>query len=112
MNFDHLLVKCEEHVSTIKWESDKMISVFETTIRYLGGLISAYDVTGKEIYLKKAKELSTYLLPAFNSKSGLPYHETNTKTYVANLRLTIVENLITHGGLMENLFYQKLALYS
>jgi uncharacterized protein YyaL (SSP411 family) len=80
MKLDKLLEKCDEHISKIDWKKNKMISVFETTIRYLGGLISAHELTGKKLYLEKAMELSELLLGAFKSPTGLPYHEINTLT--------------------------------
>jgi hypothetical protein len=49
------------------------ISVFETTIRELGGLLSAYDLSGDSIFLEKAKELGNLLLPAFRTPTGIPY---------------------------------------
>jgi mannosyl-oligosaccharide alpha-1,2-mannosidase len=50
------------------------VPVFETTIRYLGGLLGAYDVSGGKypILLKKADELGEFLYRAFNTKNGLP----------------------------------------
>lgn len=50
------------------------IHVFETTIRHLGGLISAYDLTeGKHpILLEKAKELGEILYRAFDTPNRMP----------------------------------------
>jgi len=48
------------------------VSVFETTIRVLGGLISAYQMSKDRIFLKKADDLGSRLLPAFQTASGLP----------------------------------------
>lgn len=44
-------------------------SVFETTIRCLGGLISAYDLTQDKMFLSKAQELADHLLPAFDTRN-------------------------------------------
>ncbi|KAI9296184.1 seven-hairpin glycosidase [Neoconidiobolus thromboides FSU 785] len=49
------------------------LSFFEITIRYLGGLISAYDLSGEKILLDKAKDLADAMLNDFSSPSGLPY---------------------------------------
>ncbi|KAG0034258.1 hypothetical protein BGZ81_005605 [Podila clonocystis] len=38
---------------------------FETAIRYLGGFLSAYDLSGEQVLLDKAQELGGYLLNAF-----------------------------------------------
>lgn len=49
------------------------LSVFETVIRYVGGLLSCYAFTKDEIFLKKAIEISNKLLPAFDTPTGLPH---------------------------------------
>ncbi|KAL0570546.1 hypothetical protein V5O48_011413 [Marasmius crinis-equi] len=53
---------------------------FETIIRYLGGLLSAYALSGNPILLQKADELGHALMPAFNTTSGLPMYAVNTLT--------------------------------
>lgn len=44
------------------------ISVFETTIRYLGGLLSAYDLSHEKVLLEKAIQLGEMLYRAFDTK--------------------------------------------
>lgn len=51
---------------------DKDISVFESTIRLVGGLLALYDSTKDRMFLKKAKELADLLCPAFDTDSGYP----------------------------------------
>ena len=50
------------------------ISVFETTIRYLGGFLGAYDISdGKyPILLEKAKEVGEFLYCAFDTPNHMP----------------------------------------
>lgn len=50
------------------------LSVFETTIRYLGGLLGAYDVSeGKyPVLLTKARDLGDVLYEAFDTQNHLP----------------------------------------
>lgn len=50
------------------------IPVFETTIRYLGGLLAAYDVSGAKytVLLDKAKELGDVLYAAFDTPNRMP----------------------------------------
>lgn len=50
------------------------IPLFETTIRYLGGLLAAYDVSGGKYdnLLKKAEELAEVLLSAFDTPNRMP----------------------------------------
>jgi ER degradation enhancer, mannosidase alpha-like 2 len=61
---------------------DKNIDVqnFEITIRLLGGLLSAYQMTGDQKLLNLAEDLGTRLLPVFDSPTGLPYKYVNLKT--------------------------------
>jgi mannosyl-oligosaccharide alpha-1,2-mannosidase len=67
-----------DYISNINFNSSTItISVFETTIRYLGGMLSAYELSGDEMLLKKAKQLGEAMLPAFNSPTGLPYNNWN-----------------------------------
>ena len=64
----------------LSFDKDISVSNFEITIRILGGLVSAYQTTGDERLLAKADELATRLLPAFKSKTGMPYRFVNLKT--------------------------------
>ncbi|KAM5263571.1 mannosyl-oligosaccharide 1,2-alpha-mannosidase IA [Ctenodactylus gundi] len=56
------------------------ISVFEVNIRFVGGLLSAYYLSGEEIFRKKAVELGVKLLPAFHTPSGIPWALLNMKS--------------------------------
>ncbi|XP_069080021.1 mannosyl-oligosaccharide 1,2-alpha-mannosidase IC [Pleurodeles waltl] len=47
-------------------------SLFEINIRFVGGLLSAYYLTGEEIFREKAIELGDKLLPAFSTPTGIP----------------------------------------
>lgn len=50
------------------------INVFETTIRYMGGMLSAYDVSGHKykVLLEKAIELGDMLYHAFDTPNRMP----------------------------------------
>jgi len=53
------------------------VSVFETIIRVLGGLLSAYDLSKDIMFLNKAQSLADRLLPAFHTESGIPRSQIN-----------------------------------
>ena len=64
---------------SVSWVRDKLdfkdnshgsISVFETTIRALGGLISAYEMSGDAVLLRSAVDLADGLMPAFGTSTG------------------------------------------
>lgn len=48
------------------------INVFETTIRYLGGFLSAYDLSGDQRLLRKAREVGDMLYVAFDTPNRMP----------------------------------------
>lgn len=60
----------------LDFNKDQKVNVFETTIRILGGLLSAYHLSNNDkIYLEKAVDLGDRLLYAFNTESGIPYSD-------------------------------------
>uniref|UniRef100_A0A8C1SX42 alpha-1,2-Mannosidase n=1 Tax=Cyprinus carpio TaxID=7962 RepID=A0A8C1SX42_CYPCA len=69
----------EEYEEAKEWIQDNLdlnsngeASLFEVNIRYVGGLLSAYYLTGAEIFKQKVLELGEKLLPAFNTPTGIP----------------------------------------
>uniref|UniRef100_A0A3Q3BA87 alpha-1,2-Mannosidase n=1 Tax=Kryptolebias marmoratus TaxID=37003 RepID=A0A3Q3BA87_KRYMA len=58
--------------TSLDLNSNGEASLFEVNIRYVGGLLSAYYLTGEEVFKNKAVELGEKLLPAFNTPTGIP----------------------------------------
>lgn len=58
----------------------RAVSFFETTIRCLGGLLSAYELSGLQPLLDIALDLGEALLRAFATPSGLPFTAINLRT--------------------------------
>ncbi|KAF9244675.1 glycoside hydrolase [Melanogaster broomeanus] len=58
----------------------KFAPFFETVIRVLGGLLSAYALSGEPMLLTRADDLGKALLPAFKTSSGLPRYSVNAAT--------------------------------
>lgn len=52
--------------------SEEELNVFETTIRYLGGFLAAYDLSGLRVLLDKAVELGEMLYVAFDTPNRMP----------------------------------------
>ena len=59
-------------------EQEAHAPFFETIIRYLGGLLSAYALSKDPILLTRADDLGIALFPAFHTPSGLPDFSVNT----------------------------------
>ncbi|KAG9996770.1 endoplasmic reticulum mannosyl-oligosaccharide 1,2-alpha-mannosidase, partial [Aureobasidium melanogenum] len=93
MNLTTELSHARDWVSTaLNYDIDHDVNTFETTIRMLGGLLSAHylsttfpdyaplashSATGasisEDLYLEKAADLADRLLGAYDSNSGVPY---------------------------------------
>ena len=81
MGLDREAGEARELIATrLSFDHDMSVQNFEVTIRLLGGLLSGYQMTGDERLLKLADDLGTRLLPAFESKTGLPYTHVNLRT--------------------------------
>ncbi|MCI4380540.1 hypothetical protein PGIGA_G00241070 [Pangasianodon gigas] len=78
-------------VKDVRLDNDIVVSVFETNIRVLGGLLGGHSMAvmwkerGQHMQwyqdelLHMAKDLGLRLLPAFNTSSGLPYPRINLR---------------------------------
>lgn len=57
------------------WHIDFFLPTVFTVFapRVLGGLLSAYDLSGDKVFLEKARDIADRLLPAWNTPSGIPY---------------------------------------
>jgi len=62
------------------FDVDGEVSVFETSIRLVGGLLSAHLASGDAVVLARAKDLADRLLPAFSTPTGFPYRYVNLRT--------------------------------
>ncbi|OKL61744.1 hypothetical protein UA08_02819 [Talaromyces atroroseus] len=83
--------------TSLHYDQDHDVNTFETTIRMLGGLLSAHYLSttypdlapisdddvgapGEDLYIEKATDLADRLLGAFESPSGVPYASINLNT--------------------------------
>ncbi|KAL8747435.1 MAG: hypothetical protein Q9190_000696 [Brigantiaea leucoxantha] len=98
MNLTSRLTHAREWMSTsLNYEQDQEVNTFETTIRMLGGLLSAHYLSttfpdmapltdddtgapGEDLYLEKAADLADRILGAFDSESGVPFASVNLKS--------------------------------
>ncbi|KAF7544765.1 hypothetical protein G7Z17_g9710 [Cylindrodendrum hubeiense] len=99
MNLTSRVQDAREWISKeLTWEQDQDVNTFETTIRMMGGLLSAHYISneyphlaalkdddegaaGEDLYLDKAKDLADRLMGAFDSASGIPYASVNLEKY-------------------------------
>ncbi|CUG22805.1 glycoside hydrolase, putative [Bodo saltans] len=74
---DEVMDYIEQHIS---YDQDIKVSVFETSIRVLGGLLSAFQLTGREGLKRQAVDLGNRLMHAFNTPSGVPDNYVNLRS--------------------------------
>ncbi|PYH46091.1 glycoside hydrolase family 47 protein [Aspergillus saccharolyticus JOP 1030-1] len=83
--------------NSLQYNQNHDVNTFETTIRMLGGLLSAHYLSttypdlapindddtgapGEDLYIEKATDLADRLLGAFESTTGIPYSSVNLNT--------------------------------
>ncbi|KAK4174843.1 family 47 putative glycoside hydrolase [Triangularia setosa] len=64
-------VEAASKIDLSKAPKDK-VNVFETNIRYLGGFLAAYDLSGDRRLLRKATEVGEMLYVAFDTPNRMP----------------------------------------
>jgi ER degradation enhancer, mannosidase alpha-like 2 len=67
-------------LAKLDFNIDNDVQVFEITIRLLAGLITAYELDGNKKFLTLARDLADRLMPAFNSKTGMPFRYVHLQT--------------------------------
>ncbi|MDA3942565.1 MAG: glycoside hydrolase family 47 protein [Bacteroidetes bacterium] len=67
-------------VDSLDFDKDLDAKVFEVNIRILGGLLSMYELSRNAAVLEKAKDFADRMLPAFDTKTGIPTYWVNLKT--------------------------------
>lgn len=95
MNLTSRVGQAREWISkSLSYDQDQDVNTFETTIRMIGGLLSAHYLSnefpqlapqtdddpgaaGEDLYLEKAKDLADRVISAFDSESGIPYASVN-----------------------------------
>jgi mannosyl-oligosaccharide alpha-1,2-mannosidase len=74
MGFKEEFISALKDVQKINFGSTPLdkVNVFETNIRHLGGLLSAYELSGEKVLLTKAKEVGEMLYRAFDTPNHMP----------------------------------------
>ncbi|PHH74987.1 hypothetical protein CDD82_4644 [Ophiocordyceps australis] len=75
MGLDHDFAMAVSEVAVIDWarpHDATAINLFEVTIRYLGGLLAAYDLSHEPVLRAKAVELGNLVYAAFDTPNRLP----------------------------------------
>ncbi|GLH07710.1 Mannosyl-oligosaccharide alpha-1,2-mannosidase IA [Gryllus bimaculatus] len=85
MGLKEEFTEAREWVSNnLHFEVNRDVNLFEVTIRVLGSLLSTYHLSGDKMFLEKAVDLGSRLLPCFDSESGVPFSDINLSTRKAH----------------------------
>ena len=68
---------------------ERVVSVFETTIRVLGGFLAAYELSDHPLYLRLAVDLGDRLLGAYSTMSGIPHADIHLRRYTTDSLLRL-----------------------
>lgn len=81
-DFESAVKACDDIDFTTTKAKD--INVFETTIRYLGGFLAAYELSDKQYpsLLNKSTEVASLLMTAFDTPNRMPIPRFNWRDYV------------------------------
>ncbi|OAA69090.1 glycosyl hydrolase family 47 protein [Cordyceps fumosorosea ARSEF 2679] len=86
--FNEAVGAVDKNISFASSSSGDVISLFETNIRYLGGLVAAYDLSGEDRLKKKATDAGDMILKAFDTPNHMPVGRWNIKEAAENKNQT------------------------
>mmetsp|Transcript_55295 Transcript_55295/g.83666 ORF Transcript_55295/g.83666 Transcript_55295/m.83666 type:complete len:648 (+) Transcript_55295:138-2081(+) len=103
MNMTEELTRATQWVATsLNHNVPRAVSVFETTIRSLGGLLAIYDWTQDELFLNHAQNLGNRLFHAFDGPTGIPTGQVNLQTGRSNnMGWTGYNTLVAECGTLQ-----------
>lgn len=67
-------------VDSLDFDKNIDAKIFEVNIRILGGLLAMYELSENSLVLDKAKDFADRMLPAFDTKTGIPKYWVNLRT--------------------------------
>ncbi|KAF2691247.1 glycoside hydrolase family 47 protein [Lentithecium fluviatile CBS 122367] len=85
------------------------VNTFETCIRYLGGLIAAYDLSGHEVLKAKAIEVGDLLYAGFNTANGMPVDFINFATAKEGTGLVVEQSVVSASPGTMTLEFSRLS---
>jgi len=71
-------------VDSLDFDKNVDAKIFEVNIRILGGLLSMYELSQNPLVLDKARDFADRMMPAFNTKTGIPKYRVNLHTGLAS----------------------------
>ncbi|KAN0109003.1 glycoside hydrolase [Russula decolorans] len=94
MDFFNEALNFTQGIDFTKSNTTDTVSIFESTIRYVGGLISAYELSGKQHFflVEKAQQLADRLSLAWSHGNSIPFGDIDfSSNTVVNRTMSIAE---------------------
>ncbi|KAG6377416.1 glycoside hydrolase family 47 protein [Boletus reticuloceps] len=114
MGFHDWFNEAVDYVATVDFSLSKTnsaVSLFETTIRHVGGLLSAYELSGQNqrysALVKKAEQVAQQMTYAFVGNNAIPYGNVN---FADHTPVSGLSSIATAGTL--TLEWNRLSLYT
>lgn len=110
----HFQRRAREWVSTkLECNSSRRISLFETNIRVVGGLLGAFELSADQMFLDKAVECVNLMLPVFETSSTgkhdmLLLHDPTKAVAASSSQMHCPEYLSLDQGVMPHSFMLSL----
>jgi mannosidase alpha-like ER degradation enhancer 1/mannosidase alpha-like ER degradation enhancer 2 len=70
-------------VDSLDFDKNVDAKIFEVNIRILGGLLAMYELSGNPLVLEKARDFADRMMPAFDTKTGIPKYWVNLHSGIA-----------------------------
>ncbi|XP_035217489.1 ER degradation-enhancing alpha-mannosidase-like protein 3, partial [Stegodyphus dumicola] len=106
-DFDEFERAVKRVIKDVSFDNDVVVSVFETNIRMLGGLLSGHILSSylqehlnrmpwyRGELLSMARDLGFRLIPAFNTSTGVPHPRINLRYGLKSPKLGVVRETCT-----------------
>ncbi|KAG9313397.1 glycoside hydrolase family 47 protein [Chiua virens] len=112
MGFHDWFEEAVNHVATVDFsvsQTNDTVSLFETTIRYVGGFLSAYELSGKQydVLVQKAEQVAQQMAYAWIGDDAIPYGYINFTNHIPTFATT---NIAEAGTLTME--WNRLSLYT
>ncbi|KIK68490.1 glycoside hydrolase family 47 protein [Collybiopsis luxurians FD-317 M1] len=114
MGFNDFFEEALNYTQTIDFSESQVVetvSVFETTIRYVGGLLSAYELSGKryQVFVDKAKQVADKMAYAWRTypNQTIPFGE----IWFNNNSAVVDTSNIAEAGTLD-IEWSRLSLYT
>ncbi len=102
MDLKDIFAEAAEWVThRLNFSVNRFNNLFEITIRIMGGLISAYHLSGDKVFLDRAYDLGNRSMGAFRTESSIPYSDINLQQRLGKSPFWTTESSISEVATLQ-----------